>query len=85
MPLISSETGLHHTYMDTIGRTSLTLTAINLVDDFRTREVIVTYDYPFYARFRKPLTFIAGLLGVFGMAWFLGNLDVSIGRKQKLA
>lgn len=70
--------------MDTIGRTSLTITAINVVDDLRDREIVVTYDYPFSARFRKPLTISAGLAVVFVLSWIVGNLDVSIGRKEKL-
>lgn len=69
--------------MDTIGRTTLTLTAMNIVDELRDRELVVTYDYPFSARFTKPLTIFAGMLVVFGASWVLGNLDVSIGRKQK--
>lgn len=68
--------------MDTLGRTTLTLTAVNIVDDLRDRELIVTYDYPFSARFRKPLTITAGLLAVFVVAWVVGNLDVSIGSKK---
>ena len=69
--------------MDTIGRTTLTLTAMNVVDELRDRELIVTYDYPYAARFRKPLTIFAALVVVFGISWVLGNLDVRIGKKQK--
>ncbi|KAK4944753.1 dolichyl-diphosphooligosaccharide--protein glycosyltransferase subunit 1 [Elasticomyces elasticus] len=83
VPLISNTTGLHPTFMDTIGRTTLTLTAINMVDEFRERDLVVTYDYPFAARFRKPLVIFGGLLAVFAVSWVVGNLDVSIGRKQK--
>ncbi len=83
VPLVSNATGLHPTFMDTIGRTTLTLTAINMVDEFRDRDLIVTYEYPFAARFRKPLVIFAGLLAVFAVSWVVGNLDVSIGRKQK--
>lgn len=83
VPLVSNATSLYHTFMDTVGRTTLTLTAINLVDEFRDRDLVVTYDYPFSARFRKPLTIFAGLLLVFAVSWVVGNLDVSIGRKKK--
>lgn len=83
MPIISAETGLYPTFMDTIGRTSLTLTAINVVDEFRDRNLVVTYDYPFYARFRKPLTIFGGVLSLFVVGWVLGNLDVSIGKKKQ--
>ena len=59
------------------------MTALNVVDELRDRDVIVTYDYPFSARLRKPLTIFAGLLLIFGVSWVVGNLDVSIGKKQK--
>lgn len=68
--------------MDTLGRTTLTLTAINVVDDLRDRELVVVYDYPFSARFRKPLTIFGGVMLVFVVSWVVGNLDVSIGKKQ---
>jgi oligosaccharyltransferase complex subunit alpha (ribophorin I) len=69
--------------MDTLGRTTLTLTAVNVVDELRDRDLIVTYDYPFAARFRKPLTIFGGVLFVFVTSWVVGNLDVSIGKKAK--
>ncbi|KAK4497728.1 hypothetical protein PRZ48_010381 [Zasmidium cellare] len=83
LPLISNTTSLHRTFLDTLGRTALTLTAINIVDELRDRDLIVTYDYPSIAKFRKPLTITAGIFAVFVVAWVLGNLDVSIGRKQE--
>lgn len=85
LPITSNSTGLHRTFLDTLGRTALTLTAVNVVDELRDRELIVTYDYPFAARFRKPLTITAGFFAVFVVAWIVGNLDVSIGRKEKQA
>jgi oligosaccharyltransferase complex subunit alpha (ribophorin I) len=83
VPLISNSTGVYHTFMDTVGRTRLTLTSLNVIDEFRDRGLVITYQYPFSARFRKPLVFFAGILAVFAVSWVLGNLDVSIGRKQK--
>lgn len=68
--------------MDTLGRTTLTLTAVNIVDELRDRDIIITYDYPFAARFRKPLTIFAGMVAVFAVSWVVGNLDVSIGKKK---
>ncbi|CZT14141.1 probable oligosaccharyltransferase alpha subunit [Ramularia collo-cygni] len=82
VPLISNTTTLVHSFMDTLGRTTLTLTAINVVDDMRDRELLVVYDYPFAARFRKPLTIFGGVMLVFVVSWVVGNLDVSIGKKQ---
>ena len=67
--------------MDTLGRTSLTLTAMNVIDDSREKSLIVTYDYPFSAGFRKPVTIFLGIMAVFATAWGVGKLDVSIGKK----
>lgn len=41
MPLLSSSISLHRTFMDTLGRTTLTLTALNVIDDSRDTELIV--------------------------------------------
>jgi oligosaccharyltransferase complex subunit alpha (ribophorin I) len=83
VPLISAEISFHKTFMDTIGRTALTLNAVNVVDDLRDRELIVTYDYPFMAIFRKPLVIFAGFASLFVATWAIGNLDVSITGKKK--
>ena len=84
-PLVSNSTGLLRTFMDTVGRTTLTLTALNVVDEIRDRDLIVTYEYPFSAQLRKPLTIFAGVTLIFVVSWIVGNLDISIGRKQKSA
>ena len=68
--------------MDTLGRTTLTLSASNVVDDARDQSLIITYEYPFLAAFRKPITIFAGVLAVFVTAWAIGNVDVSIGKKK---
>ncbi|KXL42067.1 MAG: hypothetical protein FE78DRAFT_155249 [Acidomyces sp. 'richmondensis'] len=85
VPIVSNSTSLHRTFMDTLGRSSLTLTAVNVVDEFRDRELFVIYEYPFMARFRKPLTIFGGFVVLFVVSWIIGNLDVSIGRKPKSA
>jgi oligosaccharyltransferase complex subunit alpha (ribophorin I) len=68
--------------MDTTGRTMLTLNALNIVDDLRDRELIVTYDYPLLAGLRKPLVVFGFVLTLFIMAWGIGSLDVGIKGKQ---
>jgi oligosaccharyltransferase complex subunit alpha (ribophorin I) len=68
--------------MDTTGRTVLTLTAINIVDDVRDRELIVTYDYPLLAGLRKPLVIFTAVLSLFVTAWAIGSLDVGIKGKK---
>jgi oligosaccharyltransferase complex subunit alpha (ribophorin I) len=82
VPLVDSTTSLHRTFMDTVGRTTLSLTAINLVDEFRDRELIVTYDYPWTAGFRKPIVITLGMFAVFAATWVVGSLDTSIGKKK---
>ncbi len=78
--LVANETSLHRTFMDTVGRTTLKLTAMNVVDEVREQDMIVTYDYPFAAAFTKPITIFAGVFAVFVAAWGIGQLDVSIGK-----
>ena len=83
IPLVSSELSSHKTFLDTLGRTTLKLTAMNLVDQLRDQDVIVTYEYALSAAIRKPLTIFAGTLFVFATAWAVGNLDVSIAAKVR--
>ncbi|KAJ9667793.1 dolichyl-diphosphooligosaccharide--protein glycosyltransferase subunit 1 [Coniosporium apollinis] len=83
VPLVSSDISLHRTFMDTHGRTTLKLTALNLVDEWRDRDIVVTYDYPWTAGFRKPLTIFAAVLVVFAVAWAVGSVDTSIAARQK--
>ncbi|KJX98027.1 oligosaccharyltransferase subunit alpha like protein [Zymoseptoria brevis] len=83
VPIVSDTISLTKTFMDTVGRTTLTLTAVNVVDELRDRDLIVTYDYPFAARFRKPLTIFVGVLVLFVASWVVGNLDVSIGKQKR--
>lgn len=68
--------------MDTTGRTMLTLNALNIVDDMRDRELIVTYDYPLLAGLRKPLVIFGFVLTLFVTAWGIGSLDVGIKGKR---
>ena len=85
VPIVENSTTLHKTFMDTLGRTTLSLTAINLVDDFRDRDLIVTYDYPWTAGYRKPIVITLGAFAVFAFVWAVGSIDTSIGSKKKTA
>ncbi|KAK5007747.1 dolichyl-diphosphooligosaccharide--protein glycosyltransferase subunit 1, partial [Cryomyces antarcticus] len=73
----------HRTFLDTAGRPTLHLTALNLVDELRDRDLVVAYDYPPAAAFRKPVAVFVAVLAVFGAAWAVGSVDVSIGRRGK--
>ncbi|KAH9902136.1 Ribophorin I-domain-containing protein [Xylariomycetidae sp. FL2044] len=64
---------IQRTYLDTIGRTVLTIKARNLVDDFRDRELIVSYDYSAMASLRKPLIVFSSMLTVFVGMWALSK------------
>ncbi|ETI27987.1 hypothetical protein G647_00436 [Cladophialophora carrionii CBS 160.54] len=82
-PTLHAEESLHKTFMDTLGRTELKLSATNVVDEARDVTVVVTYEYPFFAAFKKPVTILVGFIVTFAIAWAVGSLDTSIGRKKK--
>ena len=82
-PTLHAEESLHKTFMDTLGRTELKLTANNVVDEARDVTVLVTYAYPWLAGLRKPLAIFGSLAGVFALAWVVRSVDTSIGRKRK--
>ncbi|KAH6854202.1 Ribophorin I [Chaetomium sp. MPI-CAGE-AT-0009] len=74
---------LHRTFLDTIGRTALVIKSRNLVDDFRDRELVVTYDYPLAAALRKPLIIFGSAVAVFVSAWVVGNLELKFDARKK--
>ncbi|MCJ1300429.1 dolichyl-diphosphooligosaccharide--protein glycosyltransferase subunit 1 [Hypocenomyce scalaris] len=80
--LVAVETSSHRSFMDTLGRSTLKLTAMNLIDESRDNDLIITYDYPLIAGFRKPITIFIGVVSVFAAAWSIGRLDVSIGKSS---
>jgi oligosaccharyltransferase complex subunit alpha (ribophorin I) len=74
---------IHKTFLDTIGRTALVIKARNLVDDFRDRELVVTYDYPLMAALRKPLIVFGSAMALFVGAWVVGNLELKFDARKK--
>ncbi len=80
--ITDSSVSVHKTYLDTIGRTALTIKARNLVDDFRDREVVVTYELPLLASLRKPLVIFASALAVFVAAWIIGGVELKFSSKK---
>lgn len=85
MPRGGWEVGLHKSFMDTLGRTELVFSTTNVVDDVRDQGVMVyvTYTYGLGAALRKPVSIVAGMLGVFVVVWALGTVDVGIGKGGK--
>lgn len=43
VPVVSEEISLHKTFMDTLGRTSLKLVALNVIDESRDKHLVVSY------------------------------------------
>ncbi len=82
VPIVANTTSLHKTFMDTLGRTALELTAINLSDEFREREIVVTYDYSWWAGYRKPVVLSLGAFACFVVVWAVGSVDTRIGKKK---
>jgi oligosaccharyltransferase complex subunit alpha (ribophorin I) len=74
--IVSAGIQIHRTFLDTIGRTALVIQARNLVDEFRDRELIVSYDYPLTASLRKPFVVFTSALAVFGVAWIVGRVEL---------
>ncbi|KAI1383511.1 Ribophorin I [Hypoxylon trugodes] len=72
---------LQKTYLDTIGRTVLTIKARNLVDDFRDRDLIVSYDYSLAASLRKPLIVFSSTVALFVGMWAISKVDVKFSTK----
>ncbi|RYC56784.1 hypothetical protein CHU98_g9419 [Xylaria longipes] len=69
------------TYLDTVGRTVLTIQAHNLVDELRDRELVVSYEYSTAAALRKPFVIFTSSMMVFVGMWLLSKLDVSFSTK----
>lgn len=83
LPTFELEQGVTKTFMDTtLGRTRLSLRALNVVDEIRDAELLVTYEYTTASALRKPLSIFAGFVVVFVVAWAVGQLDTSIGKKK---
>ncbi|KAH8788383.1 oligosaccharyltransferase alpha subunit [Diaporthe sp. PMI_573] len=72
----SADVEIHKTFLDTIGRTALIIKARNLVDDFRGRELIVSYDVPFLVSIRKPLVVFGSTLATFVAAYIIGGVEL---------
>ena len=76
-------TSIKKTYLDTLGRTAVTVSAKNIVDEFRGREVIISYEYPLLAGLRKPFVIFVSMLGIFVAGWVIGGLEVGFSRSPR--
>ncbi|KAL5618768.1 hypothetical protein FOVSG1_000990 [Fusarium oxysporum f. sp. vasinfectum] len=73
--ILSTSVDLTRTYLDTVGRTAVSIKARNLVDEFRDRQLIISYDAPLSSALRKPLVIFASAMVVFVTTWALGQVQ----------
>lgn len=73
--------GIHKTYLDTVGRTAVVVKARNLVDDFRDRDLIISYESSLVDMMRKPAVVFSSMLAVFATAWAVGKVEVGFSKK----
>nr|RBQ94922.1 hypothetical protein FVER53263_00956 [Fusarium verticillioides] len=73
--IVSTSVDLTRTYLDTVGRTAVSIKARNLVDEFRDRQLIISYDAPLSSALRKPLVIFASAMVVFVTTWALGQVQ----------
>lgn len=79
--IIEHTVGTFQTYLDTIGRTAITVKAINVVDEFRDRDLIISYDVSSVTTLRKPFIVFASMMTVYVAAWAVGKVEVGFGQK----
>ena|SRR5215472_15320897 len=81
---LHNTTEIRRTFMDTIGRPTLILTAFNVADDVRDLvNLVVEYDYPWINIYRKPAVVTVSILAVFVVSWILSGLDLTIGTGER--
>ncbi|RFU77929.1 oligosaccharyltransferase alpha subunit [Trichoderma arundinaceum] len=79
--IVETSIGVHKTYLDTTGRTAVVIKAKNLADDFRFRDLIISYETPLSGTLRKPVVVFASMLAVYAAAWAVGKVEVGFSSK----
>jgi oligosaccharyltransferase complex subunit alpha (ribophorin I) len=79
--VVETSVSVHKTYLDTLGRTVVTIKAQNLVDEFRDRDVIISYETSTFDTLRKPFIVFASMMAVYAAAWAVGKVEVGFARK----
>jgi oligosaccharyltransferase complex subunit alpha (ribophorin I) len=59
----------------------VTIKASNLVDEFRDRDLIISYDVSSTITLRKPLMIFASMMAVYVAAWAIGKVEVGYSKK----
>lgn len=70
----------HKTYLDTLGRTAVQIEARNLVDEFRDRDLIISYETSSMDTLRKPFIVFASMMTVYVAAWAIGKVEVGFSK-----
>ncbi|QPH00773.1 hypothetical protein C2857_004738 [Epichloe festucae Fl1] len=81
--IVETSISVYKTYLDTIGRTSVTIKARNLVDEFRDRDVIITYETSLLDTLRKPFIVFGSMMVVYAAAWAVGKVEVGFAKNSK--
>ncbi|KAF4975892.1 hypothetical protein FZEAL_7365 [Fusarium zealandicum] len=74
--IMSTSIDLTKSFLDTVGRVTVTIKARNLVDEFRDRELIISYDASLASALRKPLVIFGSVLAVFITTWAIGKVEL---------
>ncbi|ODQ79197.1 hypothetical protein BABINDRAFT_149583 [Babjeviella inositovora NRRL Y-12698] len=69
---------LELSYLDTKGHTKVTLVYENVVDELRSADVLLTYEYDFNARLRKPFTVAAYIFTALFSYFVLTKINLAI-------
>lgn len=79
VPVLSMRHSVEKTFMDTIGRTVVTLTARDLTDEGGRQDVCVAYEYSTGLTLRKPLVVTMAVFAVFLASLVGSRLPTKIG------
>jgi oligosaccharyltransferase complex subunit alpha (ribophorin I) len=76
-PAVSEKHYLYHTFLDSLGRSAVKLRFEKIVDERRGKEIVVIYEYPRFAGFRKVIVVALAVLTIFVFrvigGWALGS------------
>lgn len=74
-----------YSFLDTIGRPTMSLEFDNLFDGHAKADILVEYSYSWMAAMKKPVSITVGLFAVFASILILSNVNINISSKEKIA
>lgn len=54
----------------------MTIKTVNLVDEFRDRSLVISYDTTTLSSLRKPIVIFASMVSLYFTAWAIGKIQV---------